>query len=298
MRGNGTYRKNNRHGSNTNSSPRLPGWRARGLPSALAAACLATATLGLAACSGPASSQPGSANPGTVSVRSSGRMTPMPAPSASAANSTGEAAPLTQPSTAPAASRTQPRIASERYHLNPGQLPSYTVESWTAQAPGPVNDMTGHAIQLNECSTVHGAATWQQQPYLSSGGNPAILETFTFATSAAARSAYATVLSGMRSCRATSRALQTASHITPDAVSRQTASATDAVAFERIWTGVMGMSAAGPQVNHLYLAMRGTTVLVLHFDELGKQTSPYDVRNDPGVLSTLTHVLTAQGGAG
>jgi hypothetical protein len=108
-----------------------------------------------------------------------------------------------------------------------------------------------------------------------------------------AGSGYDAVLSGMRSCQATSQALQAANHVVADATSRQTASAGDAVAFERTWTGVQGISAAGPQVNHLYLAVRGSTVLVLHFDELGKQARPYEVRNDPGVLSTLTSVLAA-----
>jgi hypothetical protein len=173
------------------------------------------------------------------------------------------------------------------------RLPAFTAESWTAQGAGPVRDVTGHDVELNECAAVHGAATWQQQPYVSSGGNSAILETYTFGTPVAASSAYAGVLSGMKSCQGTSRALQSASHITPNAVSRQTASATDAAAFERTWTGVMGISAAGPQINHLYLAVRGTTVLILHFDELGHQATPYDVRNDPSVLSTLIDVLAA-----
>jgi hypothetical protein len=146
---------------------------------------------------------------------------------------------------------------------------------------------------LNECATVYGAATWQQQPYVSSsGGDSAIFETYAFGTSAAARSAYAAASSGMKSCQATSRALQVAAHITPDAVSHQTASATDAAAFERVWTGVGGVSADGPQTNHLYLATRGTTLVVLHFDEFGKDPAPYDVRNDAAVLATLIGVLS------
>ena len=281
MPGNGMSRRKNRNGDGGNGPPRLPGRVTRGLPSALAAACLAAA-LGLAACSGPASSQPLTASPRTVNAGSSAPVTGLAAPSASPTHSTGAQAPPAQPGT-----------AAVTHRLAPVQLPADQVESWTAQKAGPVREVTGHDIELNECATVDGAITWQQQPYLSSGGNPAILETYTFATSAAARSAYAGVYSGMRSCQATSRALQAASHITPDAVSRQTASAADAAAFERIWTGVMGISAAGPQINHLYIAMRGSTVLVLHFDELGKLTSPYNVRNDPAVLSVLIDVLAA-----
>jgi hypothetical protein len=153
--------------------------------------------------------------------------------------------------------------------------------------------VTGHNIELNECATVYGPETWQQQPYPSrSGGDPAIFETYTFGTSAAARSAFAAASSGMRSCQATSRALQVTVHITPDAVTRRTASATEAVAFERTWTGVAGVSSFGPQTDHLYIATRGTTVVVLHFDQFGKVPLPYNVSNDPAVLATLMSVLT------
>jgi hypothetical protein len=281
MPANGMSRKKNRNGDR-NGPARLPRRGTRGLPSALAAACVAAAALGLAACSGPASGQPPAASPRTVNAGSLAPVTGLAAPSASATGSAAAQAPPAQPGPAAAAHR-----------LAPARLPADQAESWTAQKAGPVREVGGHDIELNECATVDGAVTWQQQPYVSSGGNPAILETYTFATSAAARSAYAAVYSGMRSCQATSRALQAASHITPDAVSRQTASAAGAAAFERTWTGVLGISAAGPQINHLYLAVRGTTVLVLHFDELGTLTSPYDVRNDPAVVSMLIDVLTA-----
>ena len=65
-----------------------------------------------------------------------------------------------------------------------------------------------------------------------------------------------------------------------------------AAAFERTWTGVGGVSAYGAQINHLYLAVRGTMLVVLHFDEFGKDPAAYDVRNDPAVLATLIEVLT------
>ena len=182
----------------------------------------------------------------------------------------------------------------------PAQLPAYTAESWTAQGAGPVRVMNGHDVELNECANVDGAATWQQQGYLSSGGNVAILETYTFGGAAAAGTAYASVLAGMQSCQATSRALQTSAGISADASARETADSPDAAAFERTWTGVEGVSAAGPQINHLYLAVQGSTVLILHFDELnsGTSSSPYDVRNDPSVLSMLTDALAAQAGTG
>ncbi|MCX4751339.1 hypothetical protein OG455_38560 [Kitasatospora sp. NBC_01287] len=163
-----------------------------------------------------------------------------------------------------------------------------------------MREVTGHDIELNECATVHGAATWQQQPYLSGSGSPAVLETYTFGTQAAADAAYAQVNSGMSTCQATSRALQSTNHLTLDAVSQQTASATDAAAFERTWTGVEGISAPVEQTNHLYVAAHGMSLLVLHFDELatgqGAPAGPYDAHQDPSVLSLLTNLLAAQVG--
>ncbi|MET9842876.1 hypothetical protein ABZZ01_34725, partial [Streptomyces virginiae] len=182
----------------------------------------------------------------------------------------------------------------------PSDLAAVTAQSWTAQAAGPVRQITGHDIALNECASVHGAATWQQQPYLSSGGNSAVLEIYTFGTEAAVGAAYEGVRSGMSSCQATSRALQSANHLTADAVSRQTVTATDAAAFERTWTGVEGLSAHGAQTNHLYLAAHGTRVLVLHFDELAEgspATAPYDTKQDPNVLSLLTNLLARPAGS-
>jgi hypothetical protein len=264
----------------------------RGLPSPLISACLAAVALGLAACAGPASTQALPASAGTVSPSSAATSAP-PGPSASATGSTATAAATTQPSPSVAPSQTQPGSANPALPLAPSQLPAFSIEAWTAQKAGSVEHVNGHNIGLNECATVHGAATWQQQPYVSSsGGDSAIFETYTFGTAAAARSAYAAASAGMTSCQATSRALQVAAHITADAVSRQTTSATDAAAFERAWTGVGGVSASGAQINHLYLAVRGTMLVVLHFDEFGKNPAPYDVGNDPAVLATLAGVLS------
>ncbi|MFD7910891.1 hypothetical protein ACFV30_09185 [Streptomyces sp. NPDC059752] len=181
----------------------------------------------------------------------------------------------------------------------PSDLAAVTAQSWTARTPGPVRPITGHDIALNECASVRGAATWQQQPYLSSGGNSAVLEIYTFGTEAAAGAAYEGVRSGMSSCQATSRALQSANRLKADAVARQTATATGAAAFERVWTGVQGISAQGAQTNHLYLAAHGTRVLVLHFDELAggsPAAAPYDVQQDPNVLSLLTNLLASPAG--
>lgn len=223
-----------------------------------------------------------------------------PAPPVSA---TPSAAPVTPTGSASASA---PGNAVAAPAINPTtaatvrtSLATYTAESWTAQTAGPLRQVTGHDIALNECASVHGATTWQQQPYLSSGGNPAVLEIYTFGTAAEADAAYQKVYSGMSSCQATSRALQNAQHVTADAVARQTAAATDAAAFERTWTGVEGISAAGKQTNHLYLAAHGTCLLILHFDELatGSPARPYDVNQDPHVLSLLTNLLAGQAGS-
>jgi hypothetical protein len=285
--------KSSSNGDHRNGPPWLRRRVTRGLPSPLVSACLASAALGLAACAGPASTQALPASAGTVSARSAAPTTAPAAPSTSATDSTATAAATTQPTPGAAPSRTQPGSANPALPLAPSQLPAFNVEAWTAQKAGPVEHVTGHNVGLNECATVHGAATWQQQPYVSSsGGDSAIFETYTFGTSAEARSAYAAASAGMKSCQATSRALQVAAHVTPDAVTRQTAIATDAAAFERTWTGVGGVSAYGAQTNHLYLAVRGTMLVVLHFDEFGKDPAAYDVRNDPAVAATLIGVLS------
>ena len=57
-----------------------------------------------------------------------------------------------------------------------------------------------------------------------------------------------------------------------------------------VWPGI---SAGGPQINHLYIAVRGSIILVLQFDEPNTTTSSgiYNVRNDPDVLAMLTNLL-------
>jgi hypothetical protein len=76
------------------------------------------------------------------------------------------------------------RTAANTVTAAPSQLPAFRAESWVAQAPGPVRSVTGHDIGLNECADIRGAATWEQQGYISSGGNPAILETLAVMVSA------------------------------------------------------------------------------------------------------------------
>jgi hypothetical protein len=273
--------------------------RSRTLLGALALLC-AAATAGCGGVSAPAA--PAAQNAASAQATSHAP-TPTPTVSSSVSASaapggaeTGRGAP-TSAATSPPGESQAASPAAVRIDVAPAHLPGYTAESWTASSAGPVRDVSGHDIELNECASIHGASTWQQQPYVSSGGNSAILEAYTFSTSAQADSAFTAVLSGMQVCQATSRALQTTNHITADAVTRETASATDAAAFERTWTGVEGISAGGLQTNHLYLAVNGSDVVVLHFDELAATSasaSPYDVRSDPAVLSLLKSVAANQ----
>jgi hypothetical protein len=287
--------------------------RSAGQRSAQLAVALAGAALGLAGCGTAAAHHPQALapratsansasalpNPGT-SAPSTAKASPAPATPSAAGKPAASAA--TAPPSAPnsAAASGSPAAGSALNPTTTGtvrtSLAAYTAESWTAQTAGPVRQVTGHDITLNECATVHGATTWQQQPYLSSGGNPALLEIYTFDSQAAASAAYQQIDSGMSSCQATSRALQTTHHLAADAVAQQTASTADTAAFDRTWTGVEGISAAGKQTNHLYLAAHGTSVMVLHFDELanGSSAAPYDVHQDSNVLSLLTNLLADQ----
>jgi hypothetical protein len=201
----------------------------------------------------------------------------------------------THPASPPAAAPSPPTVA-------PAALPAFRVEGWVAHFPAPVNmaehlgyAIADHTIHLNECASVDGATTWQQQGYDSSIGDVAVVDTLTFTSTAA----YTGVLAGMNQCQSTSRALQTANHMPADAICAATAQTAHAAAFERTWTGVAGSSAGGPQINHFYVAVRGGTILALHFDQLptGSSTAAiYNVRNDPAVLTMLTGVLAASTG--
>jgi hypothetical protein len=211
----------------------------------------------------------------------------------------GVAAPASR-SSGPSRAAANEATAYPAYSVAPSKLPGGATLSWTAQPTGPLEQVVGHSIELNECATVQDASTWQQQSYMSSGGNSAILETFAFASNSAAASAFASVDAGMDSCQSVSRALQNANHAPQDAVCLETASEPSLAAFERKWTGVQGISAAGPQINHLYFAQRGATLLVLHFDEFTAGTDSaarYDVQNDPSVLSMLESVLATPSGS-
>jgi hypothetical protein len=187
-------------------------------------------------------------------------------------------------------------LAADNLIASLNQLFAFKAESFIAHAPGPVAPTSGHVIGLNECASVHGAATWQEQGYDGSGSDLALLVTFTFTSTAAATAAEAGVLAGMQQCQSTSRALQSANHVAADAVCTETAQSADADAFSRTWTSVPGFSAGGPEINHLYIGVEGTTIVVLELDEHSPSASSagnYSVRHDPAVLTMLSSMLAA-----
>jgi hypothetical protein len=189
---------------------------------------------------------------------------------------------------APAPTATRP-AAQSGLPLTAAQLPDSGKEIWQPVGTPVVRSISGHDISINECAKVIGAQTWSQQGYGSAATqDPAIQDAYTFASPDAARSAYTALVDAMNSCGKLSTALQSKNGIAPDAVVRETAAQSDASAWERTWNGVEGMSAAGPQVDHYYVALRGGTVLSLQFAEL---TSPgkaaYPVAGDNSVLTML-----------
>jgi hypothetical protein len=168
------------------------------------------------------------------------------------------------------------------------QLPAAAAEKWVPVGQPNTRSVVGHDIRENECVSVHGATTWIQQGFSGDGGQTAaIQDTFAFASSAQAQAAYQAMATGMAHCQAATRAYQRANHTPPNAVVRQTASLAHAIAWERTWTGVLGISAAGPQANHLYLAVGGPVLIVLQFTEFPGQAAPYHVVGDPQVLAML-----------
>jgi hypothetical protein len=95
------------------------------------------------------------------------------------------------------------------------------------------------------------------------------------------------VAAGMDRCQQTTRALQAASKVPVDATVTVTASASNAEAWQRRWTGVMGISAGGRQINHFYAAVNRTRLVILQFTEFPGQAAPYNVAADPQVLAML-----------
>ncbi|WP_146075304.1 hypothetical protein [Streptomyces sp. Ru71] len=168
------------------------------------------------------------------------------------------------------------------------QLPDTAAQKWKELAPASVRKLS-QDFQLNECVRVHGATAWQQQGFISARRTPAVQDSLAFADEATARSAFRDLLADMKSCQATSRALQKQYGLPQDAEVRQTAATSDGVAWSRSWTAVEGLSASGAQANHIYAVRRGSLLVLLHFDEWDfVAPRSYDTAGDAAVLAGLT----------
>ncbi|MDH6137866.1 hypothetical protein P3T37_007301 [Kitasatospora sp. MAA4] len=224
---------------------------------------------------------------------SSTHATSATAPSAAAAT-TSAATPATPATPAPTAAGSsaaaQPGSAAPA-QLSAAQLPDGGVEGWKPLAAARTQAVTT-GIELNECASVLGAASWQQQAYVSVFHTPAEQDVFTFPSATAAQSAYRDLQARMGSCQVQSRALQAKAHLATDAQVATTAATGAGTAWSRQWTGVEGVSAAGPQTNHLYAVQQGASLAVVHFDEwAGTQAAAYDTRADQGVLTAIAQQL-------
>ncbi|MGV9270541.1 hypothetical protein ACWDRR_38540 [Kitasatospora sp. NPDC003701] len=185
----------------------------------------------------------------------------------------------------------EPSATAPAPPLSAAQLPDAAAQGWTPLPAAAVRPVTGD-IRLNECASVVGAVSWQQLAYVGVHRTPALQEVFAFRDAEDARDAYEEVLSGMSECQALSRALQTKDARAEDAEVVRTAAAGRATAWSRRWAGVEGLSAAGPQINHLYAVQHDTTLAVVHFDErAGSGTTAYDTRADLDVLTAITRRL-------
>ncbi|WP_220213059.1 hypothetical protein, partial [Streptomyces sp. WELS2] len=168
-------------------------------------------------------------------------------------------------------------------------LPDSEAARWKPMGPANTRPV-GPETRLNECATVRGAASWQQQGYVSAFKTPAIEDSFSFATEAAATGAYQNLVTDLAHCQDTSRRTQREAGLTADARVERTAATADGNAYRREWTGVAGMSAPGAQTNHVYLVRRGATVTVLQFTEMRTAAGPrhsYDIRDDRATLAIL-----------
>ena len=194
-------------------------------------------------------------------------------------------------SNAPSAAEAQQVLAMQelqQMQLAAPQLPGYFAENWVPVGAQITRAIDGHEIGENECARVGGAGTWTQQSFSGGGGqNVAIQDTFAFPSSGAAQAAYQNVVAGMSACQQVTRALQGSNRVAVDATVTSTASQAEAAAWERSWTGVLGVSAAGPQNNHIYVALSGMALIVLQFTEFPGHAATYDVTADPGVLSII-----------
>ncbi|MFD8381824.1 hypothetical protein ACFV2X_25435 [Streptomyces sp. NPDC059679] len=171
------------------------------------------------------------------------------------------------------------------------QLPDAAARAWKPAAASRAQK-TAQDIQLNECALVHGAASWRQQAYTGTHDVFAIQDTFTFRTTAQARTAQRAVAAAMGSCRRASRALQAKHHTRADAAVTDTASTASGRAWSRQWTAVAGLSAYGKQTNRIYSAWHGTALTVLQVTEPAHAPNATDAAaTDRAVLDALAERL-------
>ena len=252
------------------------------------ATLLATATAGCAATAVLFTGTAGAAAKAATTVQGQAAGVAPPGPATATTTATAPKASHTNTARTQATAVTHTPDPARSAQLTTSQLPAVQAERWKPVGAPSTRIITGHDITENECSKVDGATTWTQQGFSGGDGqNPAIEDTFSFPSPAAAQSAYTTFASAMAECQATTRAFQHVHDVAPDAVIRQTAAAPHAAAWERTWTGVMGISAEGPQTNHTYLAVGGTRLIVLQFTEFPGNAARYAVSSDPQILAML-----------
>ncbi|GAA1965542.1 hypothetical protein [Catenulispora subtropica] len=219
------------------------------------------------------------AGPGAVS---SAAARPGPASSAPSAPSSPAGPGPGAPSSRPAPPAPPPIPAPS--------LPNAAVADW--QPMGGLVAMTvpeGRDIGISECASVHGAAAWHEQGYVSAQHTPAQEDVFGFGDPQSATRAFQSITASLDGCAQTTRDAQRRGGAPLDATVVTTATAQQAQAWSRKWTGVAGQSAAGPQINHYYLVQRGATVILAGFSEFGAHPpTPYDTAGDPAVLTMLT----------
>jgi hypothetical protein len=227
-------------------------------------------------------------SPDTRNTRTAPSSPPTRPPATSAAPATSTAASDTGAAKPSGADSSVPS-AQQKVQLTTTQVPGFSAEQWKPVGSPVVRAVAGHDIGENECVSIDAATGWVQQSFSGAGQNVAIQDSFAFPDAAAAHTAYADVVADMASCAQTSRSLQAKNGIGQDAKIARTASTPSAAAWERSWTGVMGMSSGGPQTNHLYAAVSGSELIVLQFTEFPGQAAPYDTALDPGVLAMLAN---------
>jgi hypothetical protein len=173
--------------------------------------------------------------------------------------------------------------------LAPARLPDAARSAWTSMGPSHTRT-AGPSVAVDECASVRGAATWQQQGYVSTYDTPAVQDTFAFATEAGAKAAWTRLVAGLDGCRATSRALQSRNGLPQDATVTRTAATADGAAYARTWTAVPGMSAPGRQTDHVYAVREGAVLSVLQVTEISGTTAPgtaYSPGQDAAELAVL-----------